>query len=176
MRDNSEQQQITAEKKPPFFSTGLLIRLGRVILPILKKMAPSVFLGSLVFILLFWIGLGDLIGNELAALTGPVRALLLVFVVCFIPSVSPLMGHGLLIAISASVLTAEQIAQREVKPIMALAALLAIDAQFGGSFIPSGLVLEENEPETISMGVPGIIFTRLVTVPLAVVLVSLFSF
>jgi PTS system glucitol/sorbitol-specific IIC component len=73
-------------------------------------------------------------------------------------------------------LTGEQIAGRFATPVLALAALLALDAQLGGSFIPPNHVLDENEPETISAGVPGIVFTRLLTVPAAVLLSCLLSF
>ena len=173
MQDNTEQQvQNGAAGNFSVFLSKAKKLSGKL----LKKMAPSVLLGSAVFIFLFWAGLGDSIGNELAALSGPVRALFLIFAICLIPSVSPLMGHGMVLAIAASILTAEQIAEGMVKPIMALAALLALDAQFGGGFIPPGLALGENEPETISAWVPAIVYTRLITVPLAVVLVCLFSF
>ena len=153
-----------------------LVRFGRRMLPILKKMAPSVLLGAVLFILLFWTGIGDKIGQELAALTGPVPALFIIFAICLIPSVSPVLGPGLLIAIAAAIFTGEQIAGGAAKPVLALAALLALDTQLGGSFIPPRLVLGENEPETISAGVPGIVFTRLITIPIAVVLACLFTF
>ncbi|MCL1928562.1 MAG: hypothetical protein FWG07_07205 [Treponema sp.] len=154
----------------------LLVRLGRQILPVLKAMAPSVLLGAVTFILLFLTGLGDTIGRELALLTGIVPALLIIFAICFIPAVSPVLGPGIIIAVAAAIFTGEQIAGGMAKPVVALAALLALDAQLGGSFIPPNHVLGENEPETISAGVPGIVFTRLLTVPAAVLLSCLLSF
>ena len=163
------------DSAPKDFSEKL-INFGRKSLPVLKIMAPSVILGLGVFILLFWTGLGDMIGTELAAVTGTIPALLIIFIVCFIPAISPVLGPGLLAALCAGVLSGEQLAEGAIKPIVALAALLAIDAQFGGSFIPSGYALGENEPETISAGVPPIVYTRLITVPLAVVIACLFSF
>ncbi|MCL1812775.1 MAG: hypothetical protein FWG29_04560 [Treponema sp.] len=178
----SEQLLVIARKVFPFlkraaqFTLDLLSRLGRKMLPVLKIMAPSVMLGFAVFILLFWTGLGDIIGRELAFLTGPIPALLIIFAVCFIPAVSPMLGPGLLIAIAAAVLAGEQIAGGMAKPVVALAAMLALDAQLGGSFIPPNHVLGENEPETISAGVPGIVFTRLLTVPAAVLISCLLSF
>jgi PTS system glucitol/sorbitol-specific IIC component len=149
---------------------------GKKMLPVLKKLAPPLLVGASLFIVLFWLGLGELIGRELAALTGPVLALVIIFAACLIPALSPVLGSGLLIAIAAGILTGEQIAGGAVTPVLALAALLSVDAQLGGSFIPAGLALGENEPETISAGVPGIVFTRLITVPVAVVLACLFSF
>ena len=183
MLDNIKQQVLVIAKKvSPFLSKAskltleLLSRFAGKMLPVLKIMAPSVVLGSVVFIILFWTGLGDIIGRELALLTGPVLALLVIFAVCLIPAVSPLLGPGMIIAIIAAILTGEQIAGGRAKPVLALAALLALDAQFGGSFIPPNHVMGENEPETISAGVPGIVFTRLITVPAALLFSCLFSF
>ena len=163
-------------KKAARTAGKLLARFGKKILPALKIMAPSVLLGLSLFILLFLSGLGSIIGSEIALLTNPVLALLIIFVVCLIPSVSPILGPVLLIAIAAAVFTGEQIAEGAVNPSVALAALLALDAQLGGSFIPPRLALGEHEPETINAGVPGIVFTRLITVPLAVLAACLFSF
>ena len=183
MPDSSKHQLSDAAKKMyPYLKKAaravlnLLIRLGKKILPVLKKMAPSILLGLILFILLFLSGLGSIIGSELALLTSPVLALLIIFGVCLIPAVSPILGPVLLIAIAAAVFAGEQIAEGAVNPSVALAALLALDAQLGGSFIPPRLALGENEPETINAGVPGIVFTRLITVPLAVLAACLFSF
>ena len=148
----------------------------RTILPALKVMAPSFFLGCAVFLILLFSGLGDMLGNNLAAMAGPIPAALIVCAVCFIPALSPLLGPGLVIAIAAGVLTGEQIAAGKVIPFIALPALFAIDVQIGGSFIPPGLVMGINEPETINAGVPGIVFTRLIILPATVVLACFFSF
>ena len=184
MPDNAESQKkfFMTPKVPLFFGKALkamgsfFVKVGKKIFPVLKKMAPSALLGSVFFIALFWTGLGDIIGKELAALTGPVPALFIIFAACLIPAVSPVLGPGLLIAVAAGILTGEQIAEKAVTPVLALAALLSVDTQLGGSFIPPGLVLGENERETISAGVAGIVFTRLITVPVAVLLACLFSF
>ena len=158
------------------YLADFFILCGKKIFPVLKAAAPCLLFGAVLFVLLFWSGLGSMIGNELAKLTGRVLALVIIFLVCLIPSVSPLLGPGFLIAIAAGVLTGEQIAGGEARLILALASLLAIDAALGGSFIPPGHVLGENEPETISAGVPGIVFTRLITLPAALVLACLLSF
>ncbi|MCL1814718.1 MAG: hypothetical protein FWG27_02705 [Treponema sp.] len=156
------------------FLGKVLVHLGRKSLPVLKIMAPSFILAAVIFVLLLVTGLGDVIGKELAALTGPVSAALIIFAVCFIPALSPLLGAGLLIAIAAGVFTGERIAAGAVSPFLALPALLAIDAQIGGSFIASRFTMGENDPETINAGVPGIVFTRLITIPIAVILAYLF--
>ena len=150
--------------------------LGKKSLPLLKTMAPPIVLCLAFFVLLFWTGLGDMIGENLAALAGPVPALLVIFFICFIPSISPLLGPALPIAIVLGVFCGEQIASGEAPLILALTALFSIDAQLAGSFIPPGLAMGESEPETISAGVPGVVFTRLITVPLAVALAGLVWF
>jgi len=183
MPDNYEDRQPRAIEKIAIFSGRtvkaagrFLLVLGRKMLPKIKILAPSLLLGSVIFILLSRTGLGDIIGNELAGLTGPVPALLIIFAVSLIPSLSSILGPGLLIAVAAGILTGEQIAGGAATPVLSLAALLALDAQIGGSFNPPSHVLGESEPETISAGVPAMVFTRLITVPIAVVLACLFSF
>ena len=144
--------------------------------PVIKIIAPSFLLVAAVFIILLLTGLGDLLGSSLAALTGMVPAVLIIAAVCFIPAISPLLGPGLLIAIAAGIVTGEQIAAGAVIPLMALPALLAVDVQIGGHFIPPGFALGINEPETINAGVPGIVFTRLITIPAALLLVCVVLF
>lgn len=151
------------------------IRILRKSLPVLKIMAPSLVLGLLLFVFLFWSGLGDIIGENLAVWTGMVPALFIMFAVCFIPALSPMLGQSFLAACAAAVLCGEQIASGKAGFFLAAAALLAVDAHLGGSFIPPSLGFGENEPETMSAGVPAIVFTRLITVPAAVVLACLLS-
>ena len=58
----------------------------------------------------------------------------------------------------------------------ALPTLFAINGQVGADFVPVGLSLGEAKPETISVGVPAVLFTRLVTSPIAVIIAFGFSF
>jgi len=154
----------------------VMIGFFRVIFPIMKILAPNLLLGSVIFILLLVTGLGDIIGNDLAAYVGPIPALLIICATCLVPALSPLLGPGILIALAAGILTGEQIAAGAATIFLALPALFAIDVQMGSSFIPPRLTLKENEPETINAGVPGIVFTRLITIPLAVILACIFTF
>ena len=140
----------------------------------MTTMVPSLILALVVFILLFLSGMGNSIGYSLSALTGPLPALLIIFAVCFIPAVSPLLGPCLLIAVAATILSGEQIASGMASPFLALPAILAIDAQIGSSFIPSGFSMGENEPATINAGVPAVVFSRLITTPAAVAAACLF--
>ena len=178
MPDNPVLNEILSSLKKfyLFFIHKALPAFVKKAVPALKKMAPCLLLGIVVFVLLFWTGLGDIIGDELSLITGTVPALLIIMAMCLIPSVSPMLGPGLIIVLAAGVLTGEQIASGKATLLMALVFLLALDAQIGGSFIPPGFAMGENEPDTISIGVPGIVFTRLITVPAAVVLVSLLNF
>jgi PTS system glucitol/sorbitol-specific IIC component len=166
MSDTTEQRK----DKPALDSA---IRVVKKILPVLKIIAPPLVLGLVLFVFLFWSGLGDVIGENLAERTGTVPALFIMFAVCFIPSLSPVLGPSVLVALAAAALCGEQIASGKVNFLLALTALLILDAQLGGSFIPPSLGLGENEPETMSAGVPAIVFTRLVTVSAAVALACL---
>ena len=161
-----------AEKAKVFFIKYVL----PIALPVLKVMGPPVGLGLAVFLILYLTGLGAVLNNSLTGLTGVIPAALVIFAVSFIPVISSLLGPGLLIAVAAAVLTGEQIAAGAVIPLMALPVLLVIDAQIGNNFIPPGFSLGINEPETINAGVPGIVFTRLITVSAAVLLACFLSF
>jgi len=153
---------------------GFIAFCKKILWPLCKIMGPPLLVALLVFAILFFTGLGDIIGSEFAALTGPIPALLIIFFVCFIPAISPVIGPGLLLAIAAAILCGEQIAAGTAVPIIALPALFIIDAQIGSNFIPYGLTMGENEPATVNAGVPMVFFTRLITIPVSLALASIF--
>lgn len=121
-------------------------------------------------------GLGDLIANTISPFAGSLPGLLIISIVCAIPVLSPILGPGAVIAQVVGTLVGVQIGAGAIPVQLALPALFAIDAQVGCDFIPVGLSLGEAEAETVEIGVPAIMFSRLATGPLAVLIAYAFSF
>jgi len=120
-------------------------------------------------------GVGTWIANTISPLIATLPGMLVVCIVCALPFVSPLIGPGAVIAQIVGVLIGQQIGLGAIPPAYALPALFAIDPQVGCDFIPVGLSLGEADPETVETGVPAILFSRLITGPIAVVLAFVVS-
>ena len=120
-------------------------------------------------------GLGDIIANTISPLCGTLPGMLVISLVCSLPFLSPILGPGAVIAQVVGTLLGAQFAAGAIPAQYALPALFAIDGQVGADFVPVGLSLGEAEPETIELGVPAVLFSRIVTGPLAVIIAFVFS-
>ena len=96
--------------------------------------------------------------------------LILLGVITGLPFLSPILGPGAAIAQVVGVLMGTQIAAGALPVQYALPTLFAINGQVGCDFVPVGLALGEAKPETVAVGVPAVLFSRLITSPLAVLI------
>ncbi len=120
-------------------------------------------------------GLGNVIANTISPICSTLPGMVVIAFICGIPILSPVLGPGAVIAQVVGTLLGAEFALGHIPPQYALPALFAIDAQVGCDFVPVGLSLGEAEPETIEYGVPAVLFERLVTGPLAVLIAFAFS-
>lgn len=120
-------------------------------------------------------GLGNVIANTISPICSTLPGMVIIAFICGIPILSPVLGPGAVIAQVVGTLLGAEFALGHIPPQYALPALFAIDAQVGCDFVPVGLSLGEAEPETIEYGVPAVLFERLVTGPLAVLIAFAFS-
>ncbi|MBE7552737.1 MAG: PTS glucitol/sorbitol transporter subunit IIB [Anaerolineales bacterium] len=157
---------------------GALYQAGRESIDqVLKNILPFMAFIALVIGIILYTGIGTVIANWLAPLAGSLIGLLIICVVCSIPFLSPLLGPGAVIAqVVGTLIGSTLIAQGAMPPSYALPALFAINPQVGCDFIPVGLALGEAEPETVEIGVPAVLLSRMITGPIAVVLAWLASF
>lgn len=120
-------------------------------------------------------GLGNVIANTISPVAGTLPGMLIVSFICAIPFISPVLGPGAVIAQVVGTLLGVQIGLGNIPPQYALPALFAIDAQVGCDFIPVGMSLGEAEPETIELGVPAVLYSRVITGPISVLIAYAFS-
>lgn len=148
-----------------------LFQAGRDTIDILiRNILPFMAFVAMIIGIINGTGLGDLIANTIAPMANNIIGLVIVALICAIPIISPIIGPGAVIAQVVGVLVGEQIGAGAIAPALALPALFAIDAQVGGDFVPVGLSLGEADPATIDAGVPAVLFERLLTGPLAVLI------
>lgn len=155
---------------------GALYQAGRdAIDQVIVNILPFMAFIALVIGIILKTGIGDWIANLLAPLAGSLGGLLLLSVIIALPVLSPLLGPGAVIAqIIGTLLGSTLIANGDIPARFALPALFAINPQVGCDFIPVGLALGEAEPETVEVGVPAVLFSRLITGPVSVLIAFLF--
>ena len=134
----------------------------------LQRLARGV--GLLRQITTVYTGIAEAIGNLLAPLSSNPFGLIAIGVVVALPFLSPILGPGAAVAQIVGVLMGTQIATGALPVQYALPTLFAIDGQVGCDFIPVGLGLGEAKVETMEVGTPAVLFSKLITSPLAVII------
>jgi PTS system glucitol/sorbitol-specific IIB component len=156
---------------------GTFYQAGReTIDQVIRNILPFMAFVSTIIGIILYTGIGNLIAEVVSPLAGTLVGLLLISIVAALPFLSPLLGPGAVVAQVVGVLVGVEIGRGNIPPQMALPALFAINPQVGCDFVPVGLTLGEAKPETIEIGVPAVLFSRMITGPLAVLIAYLFSF
>ena len=136
----------------------------------IKDILPFMAFYSLLIGLIEFSGLGALMGQYVYPYLGTLPGLLILVIICALPMISPLVGSGALIGQVLSVLVGYGIMIGAFPVVLALPALFAVDAQVGCDFIPVGLSMRDAASDTVDIGVPSVLLSRLFTGPIMVLI------
>lgn len=136
----------------------------------LQTILPFMAYVSLLIGFVTYTGLSDFLAAAVTPLASSPIGLILLGVITGLPFLSPILGPGAAIAQVVGVLMGTQIAAGALPVQYALPTLFAINGQVGCDFVPVGLALGEAKAETVAVGVPAVLFSRLLTSPAAVLI------
>ncbi|MGW7933417.1 PTS glucitol/sorbitol transporter subunit IIB [Staphylococcus xylosus] len=157
--------------------TGTFYQAGRDSIDMLiKNILPFMAFISMLIGIINYTGIGEWLAKLMTPLAGSLIGLLILVFICTIPILSPILGPGAVISQVIGVLIGTQIGAGNVPPEFALPALFAITGQVGADFIPVGLSLGEADEKTVEVGVPAILYSRMITGVLAVLIAYFASF
>jgi glucitol/sorbitol PTS system EIIB component len=142
----------------------------------LNTVLPFMAYVSILLGFVIYTGVAEAIGRLLAPLSSNPLGLIAIGFIVALPFLSPILGPGAAVAQIVGVLMGTQIATGALPVQYALPTLFAIDGQVGCDFVPVGLGLGEAKAETVEVGTPAVLFSRVITSPLAVVIAWLASF
>lgn len=155
---------------------NIMYQAGReTIDTVLTNIIPFMAFVATLIGIINYTGIGDIIAKFLSPLGGSLLGLVLLGAITSLPFLSPLLAPGAVIASVIGLLIGTEIANGTIPPHYALPALFAINSQVGCDFAPVGMTLGEAKPETISNGVPAVLFSRILTGPIAVIIAYAFS-
>lgn len=143
---------------------------------VLKNILPFMIFISIIVGIVNYTGVGNMLANLVKPLAGSLPGLIGLSIFCAIPFLSPVLGPGAVIAQIIGVLLGVEIGKGTIPLAYSLPALFAINSQVGCDFVPVALTLAEADDEITSVGVPAMLFSRLITGPIAVLIAFAFSF
>jgi glucitol/sorbitol PTS system EIIB component len=142
----------------------------------LKTILPFMAYVSLLLGIVTYTGVARWMGEVLSPIATNPLGLVAISLVVALPFLSPILGPGAAIAQVIGTLMGSQIAIGALPVQYALPTLFAINGQVGCDFIPVGLALGEAKPETVAVGTPAVLISRMITSPVAVIIAWAVSF